>query len=123
MSLSEQLKPFITDPKDSGTWSFGQATMPAAPMPGGPVLFASLIVNLFSLALPIVILQIYDRILPNEATDTLLALTAGLVLVLLLPTVTSVVRSSGFYARNVHNVHESDVKVARWLAPRLHPDL
>ena len=84
MSLSEQLKPFITDPKDSGTWSFGQATMPAAPMPGGPVLFASLIVNLFSLALPIVILQIYDRILPNEATDTLLALTAGLVLVLLL---------------------------------------
>ncbi len=84
MSLSEQLKPFITDPRDGGTWSFGQATKPVAPMPGGPVLFASLIVNLFSLALPIVILQIYDRILPNEATDTLLVLSAGLVLVLLL---------------------------------------
>ena len=84
MSLSEQLKPFIADPKDNGTWSFGQATVPDSPMPGGPVLFASLIVNLFSLALPIVILQIYDRILPNEATDTLIVLTVGLVLVLLL---------------------------------------
>ena len=84
MLLSDQLKPYIADPKDEGTWSFGVAGSPAPPGPGGSVLFASLIINLFSLALPIVILQVYDRILPYQATQTLLVLSVGLVVILLL---------------------------------------
>ena len=84
MLLSDQLKPYIADPKDEGTWSLGMAESPATPGPGGAVLFASLIVNLFSLALPIVILQVYDRILPYQATHTLFVLSAGLVVILLL---------------------------------------
>jgi len=48
------------------------------------VLVASLGVNLLSLALPIVILQVYDRILPNQAMDTFTILMWGLVAVVIL---------------------------------------
>jgi len=34
------------------------------------VLLATLVLNITSLALPLVILQVYDRILPNQAMDT-----------------------------------------------------
>ncbi|MEM7251518.1 MAG: peptidase domain-containing ABC transporter [Pseudomonadota bacterium] len=43
------------------------------------VLLASLGVNLFALGIPIVTLQIYDRILPNEAYQTLGFLIAALI--------------------------------------------
>ena len=45
------------------------------------VLAASLSINLLSLALPIVILQIYDRILANTALDTFSLLMVGLCVV------------------------------------------
>lgn len=51
---------------------------------GSGVLFASLALNVLSLALPLVILQVYDRILPNRALDTLALLILGLVAVLLI---------------------------------------
>jgi hypothetical protein len=34
----------------------------------------------------------------------------------------ALVRGAAFYGQNVANVHRSDVALARWLAPRLHPD-
>ena len=43
---------------------------------------ASAVINLFALALPLTILQIYDRVLPNAAFDTLTALIATLVIVI-----------------------------------------
>lgn len=43
------------------------------------VLVASLAVNLLALALPIVTLQIYDRIIPNAAYETLTILVLGLL--------------------------------------------
>lgn len=48
------------------------------------ILFASLGVNLTALALPLVILQVYDRIIPNAALSTLSLLIAGLAVVLVL---------------------------------------
>ena len=45
------------------------------------VLAASLSINLLSLALPIVILQVYDRILANAALDTFSLLMVGLCIV------------------------------------------
>lgn len=53
----------------------------------------TLIINLLALALPIVILQIYDRILPNEATATLSLMVIGLVGVLVLDTAMKVSRA------------------------------
>ena len=48
----------------------------------GNILTASLTINVLSLALPIVILQIYDRIIPNDSVETLVFLIIGLAIVL-----------------------------------------
>ena len=66
------------------SWSYGREAPPPAPALGPRVLLASLTINLLSLGLPLVILQVYDRILPNNATETLLMLVLGLCVVLLI---------------------------------------
>ena len=48
------------------------------------VLLASLAINIFSLALPIVILQVYDKIVPNAAYNTFAYLVAGLCVAIIL---------------------------------------
>ncbi len=48
-------------------------------------------------------------------------LAALALLVILWPSVTGLVRGAGRYAQSVSNVHDSDVRIARWLAPRLDP--
>ena len=48
------------------------------PRIGGSVLAATFAVNVLSLALPLVMLQIFDRVVPNEAIATLLMLMIGL---------------------------------------------
>ncbi len=45
---------------------------------------ATVVLNLLGLALPIVILQVYDRVIPNSTTETLAALLAGLLAVLVI---------------------------------------
>lgn len=48
------------------------------------ILLSSFCINTLALALPIVILQIYDRIIPNKAIDTLSILTIGAILAITL---------------------------------------
>ena len=48
----------------------------------GEVLLASLLINLFALAIPLYTMNVYDRVVPNDTTETLWALTAGVVIVL-----------------------------------------
>lgn len=57
------------------------------------VIWTSLTINILGLALPLVALQIYDRIIPNEATSTLAFLIFGLGFVIVLDTVMKVARS------------------------------
>ncbi len=84
MALQDQLRPYIAGQASLGDWSRGQQAQPKGPAPGAAVLVASLVLNFFGLAMPLVILQVYDRILPNHATGTLLLLIVGLVVVLAL---------------------------------------
>lgn len=46
------------------------------------VVIASIFANVLGLAMPLAVLQVYDRVLPNASTDTLLVLTFGVVCVL-----------------------------------------
>jgi len=48
------------------------------------ILIASLFLNVLSLALPMVLLQVYDRIIPNVALQTLTLLIFGLIIVLII---------------------------------------
>lgn len=55
-----------------------------APLMRRDILAASLAVNMFSLGLPMVLLQVYDRIIPNQAYSTLMLLVIGMAIVLLM---------------------------------------
>ncbi|MGI9415265.1 MAG: ABC transporter transmembrane domain-containing protein, partial [Hyphomicrobiales bacterium] len=65
----------------------------AAPKLPKSVYISSLFINLLGLALPLVILQVYDRILPNEATATLSMLILGLVCVIVIDTTMKIARA------------------------------
>ena len=48
----------------------------------GEVLLASLLINIFALVMPLYVMNVYDRVVPNDTTETLMALTAGVIIVL-----------------------------------------
>ncbi|USG62289.1 peptidase domain-containing ABC transporter [Sneathiella marina] len=54
-----------------------QARLPKLRHGRADIIYASGALNVLALALPIMILQVYDRIIPNNATETLLLLVIG----------------------------------------------
>ncbi|MFC3127679.1 ATP-binding cassette domain-containing protein [Pseudoroseomonas globiformis] len=73
-TLSE---PWLTRPFRGVARRFGSAFLL-------PVLEATLLITVLALALPVALLQVYDRILPNHAVGTLLVLAAAVALSVLL---------------------------------------
>ena len=45
------------------------------------VLLGSLLVNVFAVALPLYIMNVYDRVVPNNAQETLFALSSGIIII------------------------------------------
>lgn len=64
------------------------------PMSDRTVLLASIGINLFALALPLLILQVYNRILPYEGYATLAMLAVGVTIALFLDLALKIARSS-----------------------------
>ena len=58
------------------------------------VILSSVLINLLGLALPLVILQVFDRVLRNESVNTLLLLIGGLVGVIMVETVLRLARNA-----------------------------
>ncbi|WP_310461075.1 type I secretion system permease/ATPase [Sphaerotilus sp.] len=67
------------------------------------VLWAAFLINLFALAFPIFTMNVYDRVVPNHAIETLWVLALGLMLVLL----------ADFYMRKLrsHFVDEASARI------------
>lgn len=59
-----------------------------------PVYLASLVISLLALGLPLVTLQIYDRIIPNKAYETLAFLVLGLIVAFALDLILRTARSA-----------------------------
>ena len=57
------------------------------------VMVATVFINIFALAVPLFTMNVYDRVVPNFAKDTLMVLTTGIAIVLLLDMFFKVVRS------------------------------
>lgn len=77
---------------------------------------ASIGINVLGLALPIVLMQVYDRIVPTRATSTLLWLVVGFFCALLLETILRLCRSTvtnWMSARFEHSMGHSCVE--RWV--------
>lgn len=84
------------------------------------LLLASLGTNVLSLALPIILMQVYDRIVPTKATDTLLWLVVGFFCALIIESILRLCRATitnWISARFEHSLAYSCV--SRWLASNL----
>src|SRR3989344_1105428 len=57
------------------------------------ILLASFVVNLLSLALPIALLQTYDRVIPNQSIHTLIVLLLGVFSALIMESILKISRS------------------------------
>lgn len=71
---SENLK---AEDKKHWFWSAMRKVMPMY----SEVLLASFLVNLFAIASPLFVMNVYDRVVPNQATETLWALAIGVGIV------------------------------------------
>ncbi|CAA7620021.1 ATP-binding cassette subfamily C [Candidatus Terasakiella magnetica] len=78
---------FVSHPRSVGVLSGFRRYLP-------DLIAVSLVLNLLGLALPLTLLQVYDRILPSTATDTLTALAIGIVVAVTLETALRITRSA-----------------------------
>lgn len=74
------------------------------------IVAATMIINILGLGMPIVILQIYDRIIPNQSLSTLSYLMVGLMLAIAIDTVLKIIRShiSGWSAAHIDYLAETE---------------
>lgn len=63
------------------------------PVFNGPILTASVAINILGLALPLLILQVYNRILPYEGLSTLALLSIGILVAFALDLILNIARS------------------------------
>ncbi len=83
----------VDSPQDLGLNTQQKSRPGFTPIMRPDILVASLFLNILSLALPMVLLQVYDRIIPNVALQTLTLLIFGLIIVLIIDVLLRTARS------------------------------
>ena len=84
------------------------------------VLFASVVLNITSLALPLVILQVYDRILPNQALDTFALMISALLFAAIIEVFLRIARSTILAWKGAQYEHATTMELLEHV---LHADL
>lgn len=79
------------------------------------VMVASFAINLLLLAFPLVVLQVYDRILPNQAYGTLMLLVFGVCVALVLDTILKTARAYVAGWAGAHFEHQIGIKSIEYL--------
>lgn len=86
-----------------------------AALAGGEIAVASLAINLLALAMPLLMLQVYDRIVPNGALNTLTVLAFGVATALLAEALLKLLRASLLSRRAARFEAETSVGAAAHL--------
>jgi ATP-binding cassette subfamily C protein LapB len=90
--LQQDTAPQKTSSKDStGHWFWG--TLAKSRDIFASVLLSSILINLFILATPMFTMNVYDKVVPNDAIETLWVLAAGIVTVYIFDTLLRFVRT------------------------------
>lgn len=79
------------------------------------VLVAAFLINLFAIAVPLFSMNVYDRVVPNQATDTLWMLAAGVAIVLVADVALRTMR--GYFLDLASN--RVDVKLSAYIMERV----
>lgn len=79
------------------------------------VLLAALLANLFALGMPLFVMNVYDRVVPNQAVDTLWVLSVGLLLMLVSDLVLRTLRGRFIDLAS----SRSDVKLSAFIMERV----
>ncbi|MFZ2738775.1 MAG: type I secretion system permease/ATPase [Burkholderiaceae bacterium] len=79
------------------------------------VLLAALLANLFALGMPLFVMNVYDRVVPNNAVDTLWVLSLGLLLMLVSDLVLRTLRTRFIDLAS----SRSDVKLSAFIMERV----
>jgi len=119
--------------KDSSSKGSQDSSLVLTPIMRPDILISSLFINALSLALPMVLLQVYDRIIPNVALQTLSLLIIGLVVVLIIDVFLRTARSylSGWVGAKyehemscnaVEKLLRADLQALEKVSPGVHLD-
>ena len=79
-----------TKDRQTEHWLFGPISRQKAKI--SQLVIASIAINIFALISAFYILTVYDRVIPNETTDSLIYLTAGMVAVIIFDFLMKVIR-------------------------------
>jgi ATP-binding cassette, subfamily C, bacterial LapB len=100
----------VTRVEVSDSWT-GEAIK--EPKLQGSVILSSLIINFAALATPLVILQIYDRIIPNQSKSTLIYMIIGVIGIALLDLSLKILRSWQLSYSSTQYMHKMSVEAVR----------
>ncbi len=89
--FKHQSKPLSMASSSKGHWFW--STLLLSKEAYVSVLLASLLINIFAIATPLFTMNVYDRVVPNDALETLWVLAIGVILVYLFDTVLRFIRT------------------------------